>query len=182
MTNDPNMKMPDGSPVPEWATRDPLVLAALNLYSAVCDVEQSARQHFSSDVSLLQTAALAREKKAADVVAAVAKCKPPEPELTWERLKELEPRLAALERTLRERIRCGCRKKNWCANAAWYGYGQYREFIGPKEVLVRLVGWHRDRFVNPPPHDELLRTREAYDLAYDALYTLLPDCKRCGCM
>jgi hypothetical protein len=54
---------------------------------------------------------------------------------------------------------------SFCANDIWY------DEIKP--VLVKLVGWSAR---NPA-----LRTTEAYDVAYQYLYNLLPDCRDCGC-
>jgi hypothetical protein len=57
--------------------------------------------------------------------------------------------------------------ENFCANEVWYGKGHDG---GVRERVSRLVGWDR----RPDP---VLGTEEAYDVAYDALYEELPDCK-----
>ncbi len=41
--------------------------------------------------------------------------------------------------------------------------------------MTQLVGWGS----NHP--DPALRTSAAYDVAYQTLYDLLPDCQDCGC-
>ncbi len=91
--------------------------------------------------------------------------------LTWPDLVEREPRLADL-RVAAERVR-DAGDGSFCANAAWYGYGGH---LGLKPRLVRLVGWGS----NHP--DPALRTSAAYDVVYQTLYDLLPDCRGCGCV
>ncbi len=92
-------------------------------------------------------------------------------ELTWANLKRVEPRLQVLEREIKAIV-----DKNgspyFCANETWYGYQDPQQ--GFKERLCRLVGWEAE---NPR-----LRTAGAYDVAYDYLYELLPDCRDCGCL
>lgn len=110
---------------------------------------------------------------------------------SWQELARLEPGLAWLEREAKAYGELGCIKKRimrlcavlppdavpldvqrWagtnCANAIWYGPG------GLKERMSELAGWYAR---NPA-----LRTREAYDVAYDHLYQLLPDCWGCACL
>jgi hypothetical protein len=77
----------------------------------------------------------------------------------------LEPGLAQLEREIRALPDAG---KYFCANEHWYPPGTFRS------RLLRLAGWNA---VRPE-----LRTSEAYDLAYDYLYALLPDCPECACL
>jgi hypothetical protein len=64
--------------------------------------------------------------------------------------------------------------EQFCANAFWYGYGPY--LSGIKERMQWLVGHLR----KDGPAE--LRTSEAYSLAYDVLYKLLPACRDCGCL
>jgi hypothetical protein len=99
----------------------------------------------------------------------MSKAKRPVPE--FDELARLEPRLRDLE-TRAESYRRD-KNPNFCANAVWYGYSGFRP--GLKEMLCELVGWDvRGRRV--------LETEEAYDVAYDHVYELLPDCRgRCGC-
>ncbi|MDP9471721.1 MAG: hypothetical protein M3Q71_13835 [Chloroflexota bacterium] len=90
---------------------------------------------------------------------------------TWEDLVEREPRLADL-RVAAERIRPTA-DASFCANAVWYGYGGH---LGLKPRLIRLVGW------GAQIHDPVLRSSDAYDVAYQTLYHLLPDCRGCSCV
>lgn len=109
--------------------------------------------------------------------------------LSWERLVDLEPELAQLEREVRAYRRMDQLKRQllalpvelppdvvrWatttCANAIWYGYGGY---VGIKPRLRTLVGWYA--------RHPALRSREAYDLAYRRLYDGLPGCRNCSCI
>jgi hypothetical protein len=92
-------------------------------------------------------------------------------ELTWANLKRVEPRLEVLEREIKAVVdKDGT--PYFCANEIWYGYEDPKQ--GFKERLCRLVGWEA--------HNPRLRTTGAYDLAYDYLYGLLPDCRDCGCL
>jgi hypothetical protein len=86
---------------------------------------------------------------------------------TFEELVQLEPRLGMLERDIRS-IKRPYRGR-FCANEIWYQ--------GFKPKLVRMVGWLAPK--DAPP---ALRTIEAYDVAYDHLYELLPNCRRCACL
>ena len=82
--------------------------------------------------------------------------------------------------------------EDWCRNRVWY------EVLKPQ--LVRTVGWVRE-LIAPSRECELrsctieelleerakgrkddpfLRTEEAYDIAYDHLYSVLPDCRHEG--
>ncbi len=88
----------------------------------------------------------------------------PEARLTWSVLVEHEPRLKHLERTVRKVKDEG--GESFCANEWWYERGL-------KDQLVLLAGWSAR---NPR-----LRSEAAYDLAYDRLYDLLPDCRDCSC-
>ncbi len=89
---------------------------------------------------------------------------PPEPAVlpTWDELSVLEPRLLQLESWVRRVARENRANSEWCANAEWYGW--------VKPILVMLVGW------NSAHPDPMLRTERAYELAYEYLYELLPDC------
>ena len=53
---------------------------------------------------------------------------------------------------------------SFCANQVWY--------LRFKPRLIELVGY----WANGP---DILRTDEAYDVAYQTLYELLPDCRDC---
>jgi hypothetical protein len=62
---------------------------------------------------------------------------------------------------------------DFCANAYWYGYPGYRP--GLKGRLIRLVGMFAEG-------GGVLRSSEAYDIAYHTIYNALPDCRgRCAC-
>ncbi len=91
--------------------------------------------------------------------------------LTWDDLAAREPRLAALRQAVERESAHG--RLHYCANAAWYGYGGH---LGLKPRLLRLVGW------GAQSHDPVLRSSDAYDVAYQTLYDLLPDCRGCGCV
>jgi hypothetical protein len=77
---------------------------------------------------------------------------------SFDAIVKLEPRLAEL---YAKAAAVDGSPPNFCANAVWYG-----EF---KPVLEQLVGWSARR--------PILRSREAYDVAYDTVYELLPDCR-----
>lgn len=85
--------------------------------------------------------------------------------MTFEELCQIEPRLLALYRRA-QAVKDDKRKPSFCANRVWY-----TEF---KPELCRLVGWEAE---NPA-----LRTEEAYDLAYDTIYDVLPPCRNCWCL
>ncbi len=89
---------------------------------------------------------------------------------TWDDLVRAEPRLAVLRSDV-EQITAGDGQR-FCANAVWYGYhGE----PGIKPKLVRLVGFRAEST------DPAIRSSEAYDVAYQTLYALLPDCWDCDC-
>jgi hypothetical protein len=91
--------------------------------------------------------------------------------LDFDQLARLEPRLRDLEARAKSYHRD--KNPNFCGNAVWYGYSGFRP--GLKEVLCGLVGYEADR-------PGVLETEEAYDVAYDHLFELLPDCRgRCAC-
>lgn len=86
--------------------------------------------------------------------------------VTWGRLVARIPELAHLRR---EAQKTSDADPHFCANYVWYRPG------GLKERLSQLVGWG---VASPDP---MVRSSEAYDLAYDILYNALPDCRDCGC-
>ena len=92
--------------------------------------------------------------------------------LTWEQLVKLEPELGRL---LERAKATKSRGKHFCANARWYGFGQWR-FAGLKPRLLWLVGWQR------PDKHPVLSSTEAYDLAYETVYEALPNCRDCWCL
>jgi hypothetical protein len=87
------------------------------------------------------------------------------PVFTWKDLIVRDPRLEQLERDVRYHAAQHRIGRYYCANLHWFGY------VGPgfKDRLVRLVGWEANGW--------MLRSSEAYDVAYDHLYALLPDCR-----
>jgi hypothetical protein len=95
----------------------------------------------------------------------------------FHRLCELEPRLRQLHEQIRA-VRDDPVQPSFCANAAWYGFGAWRE-RGFKREMSSLVGL--ERYEEDPSAPEELKTREAYDVAYSVLYRLLPDCRNCDC-
>jgi hypothetical protein len=92
--------------------------------------------------------------------------------LTWQQLVAAEPRLGSLMREIKT-VRDDKSRPSFCANAVWYGYYDYPGF---KPRLYELAGW------GAKSAPDLLRTMEAYDLAYDKLYAALPNCRNCNCM
>ncbi len=89
---------------------------------------------------------------------------------TWEDLATREPRLTQLRQAVEQVSARG--NPRFCANATWYGSAGGPNFRGQ---VMRLVGWHAE---NPDP---VLHTMAAYDLVYQVLYDLLPDCRDCAC-
>lgn len=91
--------------------------------------------------------------------------------VNFDDLARREPGLAALLAEARAVSSRG--NPQFCANAVWFGFGKYR-YAGLKPRLVQLVGWHAHK------DDPVLRSQEAYEVAYDTIYGALPDCRDCG--
>jgi hypothetical protein len=90
---------------------------------------------------------------------------------TFVQLAALEPRLNDL--LAEARAYHADTDPDFCANAVWYGYPGFGTGIKPR--LCKLVGWGSGQC-------GYLRTKEAYDLAYETIYQALPDCRgRCAC-
>ncbi len=94
--------------------------------------------------------------------------------LTWNDLVQMEPRLAELMAQATE-IKYGDRDQ------LWYGSPDAREMqihngssVSFKHRMSRLVGMHSHT------NDEILISSEAYDVAYEALYAALPNCRHEG--
>lgn len=86
--------------------------------------------------------------------------------VTFEKLKELEPKLANLEKQI-----LGYSRKEGCIHRVWYGRG------GIKEKMCDLVGDYR-------VSDEgewILHNHIGYDVAYRHLYDSFPDCETNDC-
>mgnify|MGYP000866832028 CR=1 FL=1 len=77
--------------------------------------------------------------------------------MTWEEMIKMEPELLDLYNM----ARAYKRTHNFCANQVWYGPG------GLKHKMIHLVGWGAYG---------VLRTCEAYDIAYHKIYDALPRC------
>lgn len=92
--------------------------------------------------------------------------------MTFNELATMEPRLRELEAAIMVRTKSEQGDKLTCANAHWYGC---EGASGYKVWLEQLVGWHRKI------GSEVLRSSEAYMVATNHLYSLMPDCKGCGC-
>jgi hypothetical protein len=85
--------------------------------------------------------------------------------MIWERLIELEPRVAELlEEARRVKDPGG---SSFCANQTWFDQFDKR--------LDKLVGWYADG-------DPDLQTSEAYDVAFIKIYDVLPACRNCTCL
>jgi len=96
------------------------------------------------------------------------------PRLTFSRLCAIEPRLAELEEALKA-IRDDSDLPSFCANHRWMGCtGCATCGGGLKQKLTQLVGWQAAM-----PE---LRNENAYDVASDYLYSLLPPCRNCLCL
>ena len=92
--------------------------------------------------------------------------------ITWERLIELEPRLADLYRRAKN-VRDDKRRRPFCANRVWKGRGHKLSF---RDEVTRLVGhWAETE------HEEL-KTSLAYTTAYQRIYDALPPCRNCACL
>jgi hypothetical protein len=87
--------------------------------------------------------------------------------MTFDELCNLEPNLLVLANDARE-YRDDSQQPSFCANWIWYRKGL-------RQRLIRLVGWH-SRHADP-----IVRSQAAYDVAYRAIYEMLPDCRGCEC-
>jgi hypothetical protein len=90
----------------------------------------------------------------------------------WTDLCRREPDLEQLESDVL-RIAAGPIPDGFCANRVWYGYDA-RLNDCPKARLLCLVGWDASR------DDPVLHSSRAYNVAYEHLYELLPDCRHEG--
>lgn len=91
---------------------------------------------------------------------------PTDKRLTYPELEARDERLAALRVAVETVGRTGA--DEFCANHWWYGRR------GFKADLTGIIGSWADQ------PDAALRTAAAYDVAYQHLYHLLPDCRHEG--
>ena len=85
--------------------------------------------------------------------------------ITFDQLCEIEPRLRLLEMEAKS-IQAG---DDFCANEVWYRPG------GIKSRIVVLVGLEGCCSKN-----DTLCSSEAYDVVYQHLWAILPDCRHRG--
>ena len=85
--------------------------------------------------------------------------------ITFDQLCEIEPRLRHLE-TMVKSIQA---EKKFCANEVWY------RKEGIKSRIRQLVGYEGCHSKN-----DTLCTSEAYDVTYQHLWAILPDCRHRG--
>lgn len=92
----------------------------------------------------------------------------------FEQVATYDERLLNLEKSILKHVdTIGKTDAEYCANSYWYGYDQSGGFPqGFKGELQKLVG--RDA------ENEELRSSLAYDICYEYLYGLLPDCRHQG--
>lgn len=83
--------------------------------------------------------------------------------LSWEVIIAIDPFFYDLLREI-QGVRAG---ENFCANRIWF------EIYKP--AIVRRIGWHAPNYA-----PEILKTVRAYEIAYEKLYSALPDCQNCG--
>jgi hypothetical protein len=94
---------------------------------------------------------------------------------SFQRLTEIEPKLLRLEASIKSYTLENKSRKDFCANAAWYGCVGYID-AGFRNELERLFSL--GTFNNDP----MIESWKSYDIAFNYLYYLLPDCKnKCNC-
>jgi hypothetical protein len=92
--------------------------------------------------------------------------------LTFEELAALDVRLTTL---FEEAKQLGSDEAEFCANAAWNGWGQWDE-RGFKHRMLDVVGWNRVGKFNE------LNSSDAYETVHDTLLYALPRCRgSCEC-
>jgi hypothetical protein len=92
--------------------------------------------------------------------------------LTWEKLKQMNPALGVIEDDIKALAPAQDEDWAFCAIEQWYKPGGFRA------RLQRQVGHGlSESFL---VSRAVLESSEAYDLAYDYLYGLLPDCGHAG--
>ena len=91
---------------------------------------------------------------------------------TFADLSEVEPKLRELYEHVIA-IQDDSAAPYFCANEIWHGWRTWHG-RGLLDEMTKLVGWSAR---NPK-----LRTAQAYDISYRALYDLLPPCRDCACL
>jgi len=86
--------------------------------------------------------------------------------MTFEKCVAYDHRLSSLEAAVKAHAKAHKNDANYCANEYWYSKN------GPRAILQHLVG--DDAYV------QQLATKEAYDICYNHLYDILPDCTHDG--
>ena len=84
--------------------------------------------------------------------------------MTWKEMVKIEPHLAKL---LKEAKSHKGGPGHRCANDIWYDYGS-PGMNGLKSDVHALVGWEAQ--------NRLLSSSRCYDIAYQKIYSALPDC------
>jgi hypothetical protein len=97
--------------------------------------------------------------------------------LTFDLVAAAEPRLKVLEADVRRAAAEHGGDTPRCANGMWYGYGSLAHYDF-KARMCGLVGCERVERGAP----SVLGGSEAYDVVYEHLYAILPDCLNCSCM
>ena len=88
-------------------------------------------------------------------------------------LAKYDNRLLSLEKVILEHVSEHKEDVQYCANSYWYGYDETSDFPGGfRGKLITIVGYGA--------RASELRTSQAYDVCYEYLYSLLPDCRHEG--
>lgn len=82
----------------------------------------------------------------------------------FDELLKMNGDLRLLRRTIKKEKRIAANDEYYCANDRWY-----RIY---KPVVVKTAGWYA--------RDSALNSKEDYDIAYQTLYDMLPDCRHKG--
>lgn len=92
---------------------------------------------------------------------------------TFSQLCKIAPFLRAIELAIKRVSAEG--NPHFCANDAWYRF---------KPLLLWTVGWDaKGKYPKASEDDQrLIASEEAYDVAYDHLYAILPNCRDCSCL
>jgi hypothetical protein len=100
--------------------------------------------------------------------------------MTIQDLCKLEPLLYDLQAELGLKASEQVNSDTCCANAMWHGYDGTG--VSLKKRLESLIGWHRAYKGDDPETAKILRSSDAYMLAVNWLYEMLPGCKDCSCL